>query len=184
MSRGNHRADIFREDEDYEIYLKIVERTRERYPFYLYGYCLMTNHVHLQIETTNQELWYIMKNINFIYTQYFNKKYNLIGHLLQGRYHAEIIEDDAYTLQTSRYIHLNPVKAKMVSSPVDYPWSSYDVYMGNRVSELVSEEKILSYFLDNSRELHRDYVENLLINEVVDEMIQDNLGEGDCGNDC
>ena len=73
MGRGNHKADIFRDNEDYENYLKIVERTKERYPFHLHGYCLMTNHVHLQIETTNQELWYIMKNINFIYTQYFNR---------------------------------------------------------------------------------------------------------------
>ena len=179
MSRGNHRADIFRDEEDYEIYLMILERTKERYPFFLYGYCLMTNHVHLQIETTNQELWYIMRNINFIYTQYFNKKYNLVGHLLQGRYHAEIIEDDAYTLQTSRYIHLNPIKAKMVDNPVDYRWSSYDVYMGLRVSELISEEKILRYFLDSSRELYKAYVENLFINDTVDEMITCNLGEGE-----
>jgi len=114
----------------------------------------------------------------------FNKKYNLVGHLLQGRYHAEIMEDDAYTLQTSRYIHLNPVKAKMVNNPVDYRWSSYDVYMGIRVSELLSEEKILRYFLNSSRELYKEYVENLLINATVDEIITCNLGEGDCGNDC
>ena len=97
----------------------------------------------------------------------------------RGNHRADILrdEDDAYTLQTSRYIHLNPVKAKMVNNPVDYRWSSYDVYMGLRVSELISEEKILRYFLDSSRELYREYVENLFINDRVDEMITCNLGE-------
>ena len=80
-------------------------------------------------------------------------------------------------MQTSRYIHMNPVKAKMVSNPAHYPWSSYDVYMNHRVSELVSKETILRYFLDSSRELYREYVENLFINDTVDEMIKCNLRE-------
>ena len=95
MSRGNRRGDIFRDEEDYSSYLKFVADAKKRYFFEVYDYCLMTNHVHLQIETTNTEIWHIMKFINWIYTMYFNEKYNLIGHLFQGRYTAEIIENDA-----------------------------------------------------------------------------------------
>lgn len=120
----------------------------------------MTNHIHLQIETLAIPLWTIMRNLLMNYTRYYNEKYNLIGHLFQGRYTAEIIEDDAYMLQTSRYIHLNPVKAKMVANPVEYPWSSYDVYMGKREYASVSDQKILNYFAGSSRELYKEYVEN------------------------
>lgn len=122
----------------------------------------MTNHVHLQIETKETAIWYIMKLINQNYSFYFNKKYNLIGHLYQGPYHANIIEDDAYTLHISRYIHLNPVKARMVKTPLDYKWSSYSVYMGLKKDELISEDRILDYFLNKSRELYRDYVESMI----------------------
>jgi putative transposase len=97
---------------------------------------------------------------------YFNNKYNFIGHLFQGRYKAEIIEKDAYNLQTSRYIHLNPVKASMVELPEEYQWSSYDIYMGQRQSDLVTDEKILSYFKENSRKLYREYVESEIINQI------------------
>ena len=69
---------------------------------------LMTNHIHLQLETKDVEIWHIMRNINLLYTKYFNNKYNFVGHLFQGRYKSEIIENDTYNLETSRYIHLNP----------------------------------------------------------------------------
>ncbi len=172
MSRGNHRGDIFREETDYQMYLRIIAISKSRYPFELYDYCLMTNHVHLQIETINCEIWHIMKYINLVYTKYFNEKYNLIGHLFQGRYNAEIIADDAYTLQTSRYIHLNPVKAKMVSNPADYPWSSYNVFMGVQASELVNEYKILKYFESNSRQSYKKFVEGSYNFNEIDEQIE------------
>lgn len=127
----------------------------------------MTNHIHLQLETKDVEIWHIMRNINLLYTKYFNNKYNFVGHLFQGRYKSEIIENDTYNLETSRYIHLNPVKANMVDTPIEYKWSSYDIYMGQRKSEIVSEEKILSYFKNNSRKLYREYAESKLIDENI-----------------
>lgn len=129
----------------------------------------------MQIETTDVEIWNIMRYINLAYTKYFNNKYNFIGHLFQGRYRAEIIESDSYNLQTSRYIHLNPVKASMVERPIEYKWSSYGVYMGQVKSDIVNEQKILSYFKDNSRELYIEYVESKLINLEIDREIEEKM---------
>ena len=168
-NRGNRRADIFKDGEDYQVYLTILQQTMDKYPYILYSYCLMTNHIHLQLETKDVEIWHIMRHINLLYTKYFNNKHNFVGHLFQGRYKSEIIENDSYNLETSRYIHLNPVKANMAKNPIDYPWSSYDIYMGQRESEIVNEDKILSYFKDNSRELYKNYVESKLINQKTGE---------------
>lgn len=172
MNRGNRRSDIFRDEEDYQVYLTFLDEAMKRYSFIIYSYCLMTNHVHLQIETKDIEIWKIMRFINLSYTKYFNNKYNLIGHLFQGRYKAEVIENDAYNLQTSRYIHLNPVKALIVQAPIEYKWSSYDIYMGKRKMELVKDEKILGYFKENRRELYKEYVESKLINQELDKEIE------------
>ncbi|WP_411682649.1 magnesium chelatase domain-containing protein [Clostridium thailandense] len=98
-TRGNHRNDIFRDDEDYLVYLIELEEVLEKYCAVLYCYCLMTNHVHLAIQTDKVAISQIMKRINQLYTIYFNNKYNLVGHLFQGRYYWEIIEDDKYVLE-------------------------------------------------------------------------------------
>ena len=84
----------------------------------------------------------------------------MIGHLFQGRYRAEIIENDAYTLQTSRYIHLNPVKAKMVTLPQEYPWSSYRYYLGLEQMHIIDEAFILNYFKTNPIRAYKDFVEH------------------------
>lgn len=172
-NRGNRRSDIFRDEEDYQVYLDNLRQVKKRYPFEIYSYCLMTNHIHLQIETFDVEIWHIMKDINQYYTKYFNNKYSLIGHLFQGRYKSEVIEDNAHNIQTSRYIHLNPVSASMVELPIDYKWSSYDIYMGKREDELVNDKKILSYFNNCSRDLYKNYVESKIIRKENNEKILD-----------
>lgn len=165
MNRGNRRSDIFKDEEDYQVFITILNEAKSRYDYIIYSYCLMTNHVHIQIETKDIDIGKIMRFINLTYTKYFNNKYNFIGHLFQGRYRAELIENNAYNLQTSRYIHLNPVKATMVEKPSHYMWSSYRVYMGIVYSELVCDKKILGYFKNNSRELYKAYVESKLASD-------------------
>lgn len=155
-TRGNHRNDIFKEGEDYLLYLSILKESIERFKASLYCYCLMTNHVHLIIETTEIKISEIMKRINSLYTKNYNIKYNLVGHLFQGRYFSELIETDSYTLEASKYVHLNPVKAKMVKYPEEYEWSSYGMYIGITKENLISSEKVLSYFKGNSRLIYRD----------------------------
>lgn len=134
----------------------------------MYCYCLMSNHVHLQIATDDTEIWTIMKKINWSYSKYFNKKYDKVGHLFQNRYYSVIIEDDAYLLQTSKYIHLNPVKAGIVDQPIKYPWSSYGVYMGVYKNSLIHEDDTLVYF-QYDRSLYKEYVES---EDLVPDTIQ------------
>lgn len=160
MSRGNHRGDIFREEEDYLLFLQLLRDTQKIYPFVLHCYCLMTNHFHLLLETKESEIWFIMRRLNKLYTSNFNEKHTMVGHLFQGRYMSVLVESDAYFQQTSRYIHRNPVKANMVSHPVDYPWSSYSIYLGLKESDLVTTWKVLGYFENSSLDLYREYVEN------------------------
>jgi len=160
VCRGNRRGEIFREYDDYFAYLSILDEIQQKHGFILYSYCLMTNHMHLQMETEDVDIGNIMRSINLFYTKYFNNKYNLVGHLFQGRYRSELIDNDGYNLQTSRYIHLNPVKAKMVNGPSEYIWSSYDIYLGKRKSNLINEDKILKYFINSDRLLYQEYVES------------------------
>ena len=97
------------------------------------------------IETGDITISEIMRRLNLLYTKYFNVKYNLVGHLLQGRYFAELVESDSHTLEGSRYIHLNSVRAKMVDLPEEYDWSSYEMFVGLKKEKFVTLEKVLSY---------------------------------------
>lgn len=151
-SRGNRKSDIFLEEEDYKVYLSILKMVKSKLPFELYCYCLMTNHIHLQIKTLEDNISAIMKRINQTYAQYFNSKYDLNGHVFQGRYHSELVSSDAQMLLTNRYIHLNPVTAGIVKVPEDYPYSSYRFYIGRkneRDEGLISGNLILSCFNDD-----------------------------------
>ncbi|SHE66776.1 REP element-mobilizing transposase RayT [Desulforamulus putei DSM 12395] len=150
VCRGNRKSDIFRDREDYQVYLEILCKAKREYFFKLYTYCLMTNHVHLHIETGDVDISKIMKKINMLYAIYFNQKHDISGHLFQGRFNSQIIEKDGYNLEVNKYIHLNPVRANMVLNPADYHWSSYNIYLGKTFSDLVETDKILSYFPGNS----------------------------------
>jgi len=101
-----------------------------------------------------------MKKINMLYAVYFNNKYKTVGHLFQDRFKSELIENDPYNLVISRYIHLNPVRAKITTSPVAYRWSSYAAYLGYKKDDLVTTEKILAYFPNSSRKLYQKFVES------------------------
>lgn len=146
MSRGNHRLEIFRDDEDRQVYLSMLAQVKAKHPFKLYAYCLMSNHVHFQLETIETDPGKIMKLLNMKYAIFFNKKYRFVGQLMQGRFQAETIEDDRYFLALNRYIHLNPVKAGIVPHPKDYPWSSYKAYVEGIKPSLADIDKILDYF--------------------------------------
>ena len=165
MSRGNHKHDIFLDEEDRHRYMASLLEARKEYDFNLFAYCLMTNHVHLQIQTNQTDISTIMKRINMNYAQYFNRKYDTVGHLFQGRYRSELIDTDPYNLQVSRYIHLNPVKAEMVKSPEEYPWSSYRNYLGQKQESFISTDRILGYFLKRDPFLYQKYVESGITNE-------------------
>ncbi|HEY5575792.1 MAG TPA: transposase, partial [Clostridiaceae bacterium] len=118
---------------------------------------------HILVKTGDMHIGNLISRIHSIYTRFFNNKYNYLGHLFQDRYHIELVEDDAQLLSTSRYIHLNPVKAKMVENPQDYEWSSYSIYIGLKEEKIIESERILSYFKrENARESYRCFVESAM----------------------
>ena len=130
LTRGNNRQDVFKDESDFNKYLEILLRYKEKYHFKLYHYVLMTNHVHLVMEPTEKggRLSEIMKGINLSYAQHYKRKYNHTGHFWQDRYKSIIISKDEYLLACGSYIELNPVRAKIVDDPMDYRWCSYRVY--------------------------------------------------------
>lgn len=159
-SRGNRQSAIFYDDADRLSFLEWLEETRCKYPFLLHSYCLMTNHIHLQIETLDHHIQDIMKMLNSNYAIYFNKRHDLVGHVFQGRYRADIIDSARYFLEVSRYIHLNPVEAAMVQSPQDYPWSSYSSYITDDINPHIITTGVLSHFPEPPKEHYRNFVEN------------------------
>ncbi|WP_062350703.1 transposase [Bacillus kwashiorkori] len=168
-ARGNRKAAIFQETDDYLKYLEILKNVQTAYPFILHSYCLMTNHIHLQIETIDDHIKYIMKDLHFRYATYFNKKYDFVGHVFQGRYGASIIENISYFLETSRYIHRNPLEANIVKDLADYRWSSYLSFISNVKNPHVNPEKTLNYFAAPPQKNYQIFVEtdiNLKSNET------------------
>jgi putative transposase len=164
-ARGNRKEDIFREKRDYEHYISCIKEALKYYEerYRIICYCLMTNHVHIQMETSDMHISNFMKRVNGLYAQYFNRKYDFVGHLFQGRYGAELIKTDQYSLEASRYIHLNPVRAGMVIKPEEYQWSSYGMYIGVNPEGIIDTDAVLSYFQkENKRQLYKEYVENAI----------------------
>ena len=146
-SRGNERKDIFKSKRDRERFLEYLESATQRYNAVIHVYCMMDNHYHLLLETPSGNLPQIMLHLNGAYTTYFNVKRKRSGHLFQGRYKAILVDIDEYAKELSRYIHLNPVRAKVVAIPEAYTWSSYQFYIGKQKSpEWLYIDFILSYF--------------------------------------
>jgi len=129
-SRGNARQSIFLTEEDYADFLFVLCSVTKRYHFLLYAYCLMNNHYHLLIETPEGNLSKGMRQLNGRYAQRFNQRYQRVGHLLQGRYQAILVDKENYLLELCRYVVLNPVRAKIAKNPEDWRWSTYRTTAG------------------------------------------------------
>ncbi len=134
MLRGIDRQQIFEDSEDYFRFLDIVQECREVCGFKLYAYCMMGNHVHLLLKVQEENLETVFKRIGGRYVYYYNVKYQRVGHLFQDRFKSEPVEDDAYFLTVLRYIHQNPVKAKLCNKVADYYYSSYAEYLHKSVA--------------------------------------------------
>ncbi|HXM78224.1 MAG TPA: transposase [Thermoanaerobaculia bacterium] len=124
IARGNEGRPVFRDDDDREEYLSRIANYRERFGFRFLAYCLMTNHVHLAIRTGSTPLSRIMACLHSSYTQWFNRRHGRVGHLFQGRYKAFLVQEDRYFVALVRYVHLNPVQARVVDHASEYAWSS------------------------------------------------------------
>ena len=129
-SRGNGRAAIYLDNRDREAFLDVLGVVCERMQWICYAYCLMTNHYHLVVETQEGHLSRGMRQLNRVYTQRFNRHHGRVGHVLQGRYKAILVDRDPYLLELSRYVVLNPARAGMVKSPGHWRWGSYRATVG------------------------------------------------------
>ena len=144
MHRGVRRKPIFEDEMDHQVLLQIIKTSLSKYNCWLHAYCLMTNHVHLLLETGDIEIGKFMKYMSECYAIYYNHKYGYRGHVFESRYKSCLVKEDAYFLQTSRYIHLNPVKAQMADYPKDYLWSSYRTMIGIADDGITEKKKTLS----------------------------------------
>lgn len=133
-SRGNRRAPIFRDDADRRIWLDVLAKVCERHHCVIHSFCQMTNHYHLLVETVEANLPSCMRQLNGHYSQHFNRRHRVVGHLFQGRYKAILVQRDSYLLEVSRYIVLNPLRANTVAALNEWRWSNYHYFVGDEAS--------------------------------------------------
>jgi putative transposase len=155
--RGNHRQPIFFEDNDRNLLNAIVGRSIERYRARIHAYCWMSNHVHLLIQVAEQPLGDVMRQIASGYARAVQKKIDTTGHLFERRYHARFVTSDTYLLELLRYIHMNPVQAKMVNEAGDYRWSSHHSYAGGRREPWLTVDFALALFATERAAAHVAY---------------------------
>lgn len=161
--RGNQRQKTFTSESDYHAYIERLARYRKKYDYVLHAYCLMPNHAHLLVESSEQPLAKFMQGLQQSYSQYFNLKHHKSGHVFEGRYKAIICEKDEYLLELIRYIHLNPVRAGMVQVPERYRDSSHHAYLQGKATETIDPAKVLSML--GGKQAYRRF-------------IRDGIGEG------
>lgn len=166
--RGNGRQDIFFDRDDRHHFYLLLQEGVTRYAHRIHGFCLMTNHVHLALQVGEVPLSKIMQNLAFRYTRWVNRRQRRVGHLFQGRYKAVLVEVESYLLELVRYIHLNPVRAKMVKKPEDYPWSGHRAYLGAEPFPWLHTALVLARFGEKVGNARRRYAR----------FIAEGMGEG------
>ena len=157
-SRGDHRDKIFLDDEDRRTFLDLLGKEILQQHWICYAYCLMENHYHLLIETPEPNLVRGMRRLNGVYTQAFNRRHGRVGHVFQGRYKAILVDKENYLLELCRYIVLNPVRAKIVTTVEKWPWSSYRATAGETMPpKWLAADQVVSFF-SGRRSSYRRFV--------------------------
>jgi putative transposase len=142
LNRGNNRQVVFVEDNDYQHYLDILQKYKEKFDFKIFAYCLMTNHVHLLLQVSERaSISKIMQAITIAHTRYYHYKYQASGHVWQGRFKSPIISDDEYLLTTMRYIEQNPIRAGIVKDLRNYPYLSFPANSKPESSNFIDKEQ-------------------------------------------
>lgn len=169
MNRGLNRAPVFHTRIDYETFLHTLGQACSCYNVKLYAFCLMPNHYHLLIQTQESNLSRFMRHVDGIYTQRFNRCHKRDGPLFRGRYKSILVQADTYLIHVARYIHLNPLKAKLTEQADHYEWSSHKFYIkGKGLPVGLDTRLVLSMFSADHRQALRSYKKFMLDTTISD----------------
>lgn len=166
MLRGNNGLQIFGSDHDRLKMCSLLKEGIQRFGHSIHGFCFMSNHIHLIVQTSDIPLSIVIKHLAAGYAQYMNNKYDRIGHLFQGRFKSILINEEGYINELIRYVHLNPVRAGIVTWPENYHWSSHRTYIGIKDTPWISQEWIL-------QKLHPDIP---VARKLFDEFVKKGIG--------
>lgn len=167
VQRGNNRQPVFFKEEDRFLYFSLLKKYSEKWGARVLAYCLMTNHVHLLIIPKKDEsLYKMMQGITLCYTQYINRTYSKTGRLWESRYHSCIVDKDAYLWSVARYIEQNPVRAKIIRKPEDYPYSSAKAHILSLPDDLLGGE----FFSDRQRKDYVAFIRERIAEKEINEL--------------
>jgi putative transposase len=187
MLRGNNGQDIFYSHQDRCKLCYLLQEISERFNVRVHAFCLMDNHIHLVLQTSENHISKLIQNIAFRYARYINNKEKRVGHLFQGRFKSILVEDGEYLLKLVRYVHLNPVKAGIVEKPENYHWSSHRAYLGMTAFTWLTTNHVYEKFdlsLDVARTCYQRYIDNEPLSEIdLKNYREGNQGEGVLGSD-
>lgn len=160
-ARGDRKSAIYLDDSDRLAWLAMMAQVAARFNFVVYAFCQMTNHFHVVLETVEGNLSQGMRQLNALYSQYFNRRHGLVGHVFQGRYKAILVQKEAYLLELARYVVLNPIRAGMVTQLDDWPWSSHSYVVGTAsvpAPEWLDTSCLLGHFASDSSDAIASYI--------------------------
>jgi len=179
--RGNYKQVIFRDNSDFKIYLSWMEKYSKKYQLSILVYCLMPNHVHfIAIPHNEDSLAKTFNTTHMRYSQYFNKRMNVTGHLWQGRFYSCVL-DESHLLTAAKYVERNPVRAGLVKKPWEWPWSSALAHIDSTTKSLISLKDLFEV-IDISHSSWQKYLDSEDSNEMVKNIKQSTLSGRPCGS--
>jgi len=179
--RGNHREALFGTAFDRSVLNDIVAEVLPQFGARIHGFCWMTNHLHVLLQIADRPLGKIMQRIAMRYSRYRHKALRTTGHLFERRHKAKLVDVDEYFLTLLRYIHLNPVKAHMVTDPADYPWSSHRAFLGVDCIPWLTTDFGLSLFSKDLAQARLAYQQFILTpSNQADEDLEQESHPDDC----
>jgi REP element-mobilizing transposase RayT len=167
--RGNHRETLFGSPLDRQVLNDIVADVIQRFGIRIHAFCWMSNHLHALVQIAERPLGAIVQRIAMRYSRYRHKAMRTTGHLFERRHKAKLVDIDAYFLTLLRYVHLNPVKARIVADPAEYPWSSHRAYLGTESISWLTTDFGLSLFSTDPQQARAAYEQFVLQSAVDDE---------------
>ncbi|MDP8229476.1 MAG: transposase [Candidatus Gorgyraea atricola] len=172
IQKGNNGLKLFKDDEDFEMFLSIVRRYLRKFRLKIYHYCLMSTHPHLLLKIFNKEvLAKFMQALLQSYRFYYRRKYAYKGYLYQSRYRTKWVSRDEYLSECGRYIERNPVRAGIVKSPDEYRWSSCIHYTSGKENNIITENPLYEGFGKNLKERQRAYKEYVSTSRPYEEIM-------------